>query len=277
MANLKQIFQTTKHLLDGEVVLVHRPYLGMSELGNECNRYLWYSFRWAYTETTSKRMQRLWDRGHREEPVLLDLLKSVGVRIESEQNEYVDCAGHVKGHSDGVITGVIEAPKTRHIFESKALADKYFRQLCKDKLQKYSSVYYGQVQLYMHYEKCTRALFIAVNKNDDNLYIERIHYDKAYAKDLIFKGTCIVLDETPPPRAYPEPTFFKCKWCDAKEQCWKDKPLDRNCRTCIYSTPGEEGKWICDTPDFITIEIPPAIQKVGCGNYKAIENDPDRD
>ena len=278
MANLKGMFDTTLHKLEqGEVILEPRPYLGMSQIGHECAAYLWYSFRWAYIDTTSKRMTRLWARGHREEIVVANYLREIGCELwdledENEsQAEYVDCLGHFKGHSDGKIKGVIEAPKTDHLFECKTVKDSGFKELHKKKLEKYSSTYWTQIHLYMKYEKLTRCLHITVNKNDDSFYIERVKYDKGVANDAVRKANSIILSPHPMPRAFPSKTFYKCKWCPANRQCWEGKPLEENCRTCNHSEIAPEGKWNCTKPTEPT-PIPVAVQRVGCPYYNAMEN-----
>jgi len=54
-----------------------RKHLGMSEIGNDCSRQLWYKFRWMYSETHSGRMLRLFKRGHREEDRYIEILKGI--------------------------------------------------------------------------------------------------------------------------------------------------------------------------------------------------------
>jgi len=273
MAKLNGLFETTLHKLEqGEVILEPRPYLGMSGIGHECAAYLWYSFRWAYVDSTSKRITRLWARGHREEPEIIKELEKIGIKCDSTQQEMVDGLGHIKGHNDGTAKGVIEAPKTEHLLEFKTLSDKYFKQIHKDKLEKYSSTYWVQVHLYMHYLKLTRCLFIAVNKNDDAYYVERIRYDKGVAEDAIRKANSVILSPYPLPRAFPSKTFYKCKWCAAQRQCWEGKPLEENCRTCVHSEIAPEGKWNCTKPTKPTA-IPEAVQRVGCPYYNQLERD----
>jgi len=59
-----------------------RNYLGASEIGNECWRACWYSFRHAVTPEPGGRMRRLWTRGHREEAFFIAILKLVGIEVE---------------------------------------------------------------------------------------------------------------------------------------------------------------------------------------------------
>ena len=45
-----------------------REYLGLSAMGSDCDRAIWYSFRWAVPpEGHDGRMLRLFETGHREE------------------------------------------------------------------------------------------------------------------------------------------------------------------------------------------------------------------
>ena len=267
---------TTLGLIETDSPLENRTYLGMSEIGHECSRYLWYSFHWAYADTVPNRLRRLWARGHREEPVLFELLQSIGYICEDPQTEFVDILGHFKGHWDGTVSNVIEAPKTKHLFEAKTLSDKNFKKLCKERLEKYSSAYWAQVHLYMHYGKLTRCFFIAVNKNDDSLYIERVRFDSAIASFYIEKAKSIILDSHPPARAFPGPTYYKCKWCSAKDQCWSQAPLAKNCRTCKSSSIALDGQWNCAQAPRDELEkdwdIPVKVQRTGCDAYEALED-----
>ena len=273
MVSLTAHFKTTKYLLDeGEVVLKHRPYLGMSQLGHECSRYLWYQFRWAFEDTTSKRMVRLWNRGHREEPEIIKALNGIGVDVWGDQTEMLAGHGHIKGHNDGICKGVVEAPKTIHLAEFKTVKDSGFKELQKKRLEKYSPTYWAQCQLYMHFLKLTRTLFIAVNKNDDSYYVERIYYEKAEAMDLIRKGESIILADCPPDRAFPSKTFFKCRWCSANQQCWEDAPLQKNCRTCKSCELCIEGEWSCSELKEGN-RIPDARQRIGCDLYRGLNNE----
>jgi hypothetical protein len=60
-----------------------RPHLGASQIGNDCNRALWYSFRWAVWPHFDGRTLRLFDRGQREEAVFVEELRRIGARASS--------------------------------------------------------------------------------------------------------------------------------------------------------------------------------------------------
>jgi hypothetical protein len=86
---------TAKLLDDGVIVSAHRPYLGMSQIGHACERYLWFSFHWAYVDTFPRRILRLFNRGHREEPVIVEDLERIGMKFSGDQDEVVCAWGHV--------------------------------------------------------------------------------------------------------------------------------------------------------------------------------------
>ena len=58
-----------------------RTYLGASVIGKECKRALWYSFRWAGTESFDGRMLRLFQTGHLAEPRFVADLRSIGATV----------------------------------------------------------------------------------------------------------------------------------------------------------------------------------------------------
>lgn len=59
-----------------------RRYLGASSIGDDCHRAIWYSFRWFRdSPDVEGRMYRLWNRGHREEDVIWDLLETIGAEV----------------------------------------------------------------------------------------------------------------------------------------------------------------------------------------------------
>lgn len=260
----KTTLQAISELTENQVP---RPYLGMSQLGHSCERLLWYSFRWCYSEELSARLLRLFNRGHREEPEIVKTLAKVGITCFDDQAEVVCGHGHVKGHCDGKSIGILEAPKTIHLNEYKTMADKYFKEVCKIGVKASKPVYYAQMQLYMKFLKLTRALFISVNKNDDSMYIERVEYNKEAADKLEKKAEQIVLAEEPPKKRF-KPTWYACKWCSANEICHKGGEANENCRTCKSCDLLPEGKWECSLHG---IELATDQQRLGCKKYEKLE------
>ena len=261
--------KTTLQLIEQQTIKSElRPYLGASAIGHSCERYLWYAFRWCYTEEISARLARLFNRGHREEPAIVETLASVGITCFDDQEEIVFCHGHCKGHCDGKSIGVIEAPQTVHLNEYKTMSDKYFKDVCKQGVMLSKPGYYAQVQLYMKFLKLTRTLFVAVNKNDDSMYIERIKYDSKFAKALVNKAESIVLSEEPPKKRF-QPTWYACRYCSARGICHGSVEVNQNCRTCKNCDILPEGRWECCLHDVV---LSTSQQRLGCKKYTKMES-----
>jgi len=241
-----------------------RPYLGMSIAGHACDRYLWYTFRWCYEEVLEERMVRLFDRGHREEPVIIDLLSRIGINVIGQQTTISTAFGHVKGHCDGIAYNVIEAPKTPHLFELKTLSEKYFKELARDRVEKAKPVYHAQMQLYMKHLKLKRSLFVGVNKNTDELYIERVYYNKDIASFLDARSEKIVLSLEPPTKTF-KSTWYQCKFCSARDICHNNAQWAVNCRTCKHIGLVHDGQWACISHDML---ITTSQQRIACNRYE---------
>jgi hypothetical protein len=97
------------------------------------------------------------------------------------------------------------------------------------------------MQIYMHARGRDRAIYLAVCKDTDELYAERIHYDAAYCLRLLAKAERIRDANEPPPGV----DNYTCQWCKHRAVCQEDAWPRSNCRTCLYSSPEEGGAWAC--------------------------------
>mgnify|MGYP001809815117 CR=1 FL=1 len=254
-----------------------RTYLGASIIGDPCWRKLWYLFRWAYEpEKFDARMLRLFETGHIEEARIVADLRASGVSIwdldpkTGEQWAISDIGGHFCGHTDGVGKRIHEAPKEPHLLECKSHNDDSFRQLLKLCVEKAKPVHYAQMQIYMHYMRLSRALYYAVNKNDDAEYSERVPYDQICAARLISKARTIITVERPPQKLHSDPNAkmarIDCACCSVREGCHEGTWARRNCRTCLHSTPMLDGdaRWHCERHDH---DLTREDQEVGCSAH----------
>ena len=237
-----------------------RQYLGASILGHECDRYLWYSFRWCFVPNFSGRMYRLFETGHLEEPRMTEELRGAGLEVHDvddagEQYGFVDLGGHSRGHCDGFVLGVIEAPKTWHLLEDKTHKASSFRKLVSEGVKLSKPQHWAQCMIYMGYFKLTRCFYYAKNKDTDELHVERIRFDADEFKKYVARAERIVRAPLPPERCSDRKDWYVCKMCDAFDVCWgsiaKALPIpDKSCRTCCHSTPEvDEGeswaRWSC--------------------------------
>ena len=231
----------------------NRPHLGASLIGSECERYLWLTFRWAAKPSFPGRILRLFKRGYLEETVLESEMKGVGINISTfdpstgDQFRFKALNGHFAGSCDGLASNIAEAPKTEHIVEFKTSNDRQFKKLVKEGVEVAKPQHYAQMQVYMMAFKKNRALYVAVNKNDDQIYTERIAYVGKAAKHYNNLAEKIISSPTPP-EILPD-SKTGCGWCDYHDLCHGNKGPEANCRTCANSTPQiEDGSepWVCE-------------------------------
>ena len=246
-----------------------RPYLGISSIGHPCLRHLWYNFRLCAIEQINARKARLFSRGHREEPIIVADLARVGVLCHSDQKGCVTGHGHIRGHIDGILERVPDAPKTPHLGEYKTANAKNFKDMVAKGLKASKPIYYAQTQCYMSLLDLTRTLFIMACKDDDSRYYERIRLDKSDADYYLERGLAVISSEVPldkMPGA--SATWFECKWCKHYLICHFDGSINKSCRTCQSCDICDEGKWECTKHKIhLTFEQ----QLHGCDKYKLLE------
>lgn len=242
-----------------------RPHLGASLLGHHCDRWLWLSFRWASREEFEGRILRLFRRGHSEEATIIADLRAVGVDVRGTQAR-VDFGAHVSGSIDGVAeSGIPEAPKTPHLLEFKTHALKSFNDMTAKGVRASKPMHYTQMQVYMLGMGLTRALYVAVCKDDDRIHAERVRYDKEHAERAVARGKSIALAERLPAPISTDPTWYQCRFCPAHAMCHKAAPTKEvNCRTCAHVTPKEDSTWHCARWD---TTVPTDAQYNGCDDH----------
>ena len=238
-----------------------RPYLGMSAIGNPCERALWYQFRWAIQpEFNAATLYRFAD-GHKSEDIMAERLRMVkGIELytvgaDGNQFGFSDFGGHFRGHMDGAIKGLLQAPKTWHVWEHKATNEAKFKKLGKLKqelgeknaLKEWDYTYYAQAILYMHYSGMERHYLTCATAGTRDHISVRTEANPDEAKKLIAKAERIIFSDRAPMPISTDASFYLCKWCPAKGFCFPDvygqqKPL-LNYRTCALVTPQRDGTW----------------------------------
>lgn len=229
----------------------YRSHLGVSLIGRECARDLWYGFRWAKKPSFPGRILRLFNRGHLEEARFIAMLQMVGCQIwyETEdggQYRLSDFGGHFGSSLDGVARGIPDLdPEATAYTEFKTSSDSMFKKVKKAGVQEAKPEHYTQMQICMRKFNLPYGLYMVVNKNDDTLYAEIIELDTNHADSFIERGGSIIFTDEAPLRINSCPTWFVCKMCDKNAICHGTEKPDKNCRTCAHSSPLVDGTWSC--------------------------------
>lgn len=228
-----------------------RSHLGASVIGSECARQVWYGFRWSTKPNFKGRILRLFNRGHLEEARFISLLLMIGCVVYSQDDQgnqfrISDCGGHFGGSGDGVANGIPDVPEGHYtLLEFKTHNDKSFKKLKVEGVRASKFEHFVQMQTYMRKMGIAYALYMAVNKNDDELHAEIITIQTEIGDRFIDRARQIIFMRDPPKKINESPGWFACSWCDHKPVCHLRNNPDRNCRTCDYSIPGQDGLWYC--------------------------------
>jgi len=238
-----------------------RVYLGMSGTGGKCMRAQQYSFRWcAKIGPMTNRTRRIFERGNMEESRIIYDLDKIGIKVYKEvdgvespltgelgeeQETITGFAGHILGHPDGRCIGVPESPKTIHLLEMKTANVNNFKKFQTAGCKATNGVYYGQCQNYMGELGLTRALFIVINKNTEEYYIERLEFDKDFFDELKRKEMAIITTENLFPKLSGFDVKMNCNWCGHLNVCKNEATPNVSCRTCQHIEVHNKGEWKC--------------------------------
>lgn len=231
-----------------------RSHLGASIIGHKCQRYIWFSFRWMYYKVFDGRMQRLFQRGHLEETRIFEWLQGIGFTTKSINSDGKQIrVAFAEGHGGGSLDGVGALP-TRYgpaaglliLLEMKTQKDKKFSLLQGSGVQKEKPMHYAQASVYGRRYGLHYCLYVAVNKENDDLNVEVIELDWNLADAELAKAESIINAQFPPPRISENPSYWECKFCDAAAICHMGAPVKKNCRSCRYSEAMPNKEWKCN-------------------------------
>jgi hypothetical protein len=242
-----------------------RGYLGASEIGEDCWRLLFYRFRNVIKEPLRLNSLLAIEDGYNQEEIMTKRLRTLDfIKLETvdsntgEQFGFKALGGHFRGHCDGKISGILEAPKTLHIWENKAVGEKRFNQLKKlladneekKVLELFDKNYYSQAVTYMNEFKISRH-YTTVELAGGRDYVSlRTEENPKLALSLKAKAETIIKSERPLPRISDNRSFYLCGWCRMREICFDCKVPAVNCRTCAFGEPITDdptntGAWKC--------------------------------
>lgn len=148
---------------------------------------------------------------------------------------------------DGVALGVPDFPEEYMLTEFKTHGEKSYLKLKEDGLVKAKWEHYVQCQLYMGDQGLKKALYVATNKNTDDIHAEIIQADAGQYGRYMLRQQQIIDANAPPTRiaGAKDETFFKCNFCDHKPVCWLKATPVKTCRSCRNVEIMDGGKWHC--------------------------------
>lgn len=227
-----------KHIEEEAANEKPRAYVGASSIGDECERKLYYQLREPSKSSERKAPLILAaNDGHRGEDLFASYIRQVeGVKLvthkpDGKQLGFADLDKMFKGHCDGIIEGIPQAPKTPHIWEHKVKNEKFYKALetlikklnIKDVLKKWDYVYYCQAVVYMHYFDCTRHYMTVGAAGSRKFQSIRTNANPVLAKQLIEKAKRIISYTSAPYGISENSSYFQCKWCFFYKHCHKLK------------------------------------------------------
>lgn len=233
-----------------------RWHLGASLIGHDCKRYLWYIFRWCFHKKHDGRQQRLFNRGHREEERFVEWLRGIGCEVwefQQDGKSQWKISG-AQGHFGGSLDGIAKLPPEYGIEEPVLLEFKTngtgqgFNKLAQDGMPVAKPQHFAQTSTYGYKYNFRYVLYLNINKNDDSLHVEVVPLDHKLGQQMELKAEQIIFSKEPPARLSNNATFKDCSWCDMKELCHGNKKPEKNCRSCSYAIPVENGEWFCSLP-----------------------------
>jgi hypothetical protein len=235
----------------------HRSHLGASEIGERCARKLWYVFRWMHREQffgDDRKMLRLFNRGHQTEDRFATWIRGIGCDLATYDHN--DEQFHIDGaqkHFGGSLDGKMKLPKSydlpiEFLTEFKTHNERNFKKLIKSGVVATKPMHVQQMNTYGAHEMYNfdYAIYFALNKNDDDLYVEVVALDHSIGKDNVKKAEAIIFSTVAPPKIAGSAAYSECVYCPMKGICHNGAPVDVNCRSCINSKPIDDGQWYCE-------------------------------
>ena len=260
----------------------HRNHLGASLIGNDCSRYLWNVFRWLSAENFDGRMLRLFQRGHLEEQRFTEYLTGIGAQVvefqpdadgNSNKGEQQYRIKAVMGHFGGSLDGQIMLPERYGVpfgmlgeYKTKGTG-RGFAKLKENGVKLEAPQHYAQMSMYGRAYGYKYALYMCVNKNDDDLHVEVVELDWTLGEELERKAYDVITAQVPPQKIAETPAYFVCKYCHFSDICFKGGAVEKNCRSCINASAVDGGNWYCTVFSDV---IPSDFIKQGCDKHTPI-------
>ena len=195
-----------------------RNYIGASSIGSDCMRQVWYEFNGFEGEPFTQKTKRIFQTGKNLESMIIDILNNCGLNVVDSWWDLKDSElPYFRGHVDAVWCD--DDGVGQHIIEIKTAKDSSFKQFIKDGVKKWSPRYYAQIQSYMGMSGIYSSYILVLNKDNSDLFDEKISFDPDYYEQLKLKARMIHDSKTEPPKVSSSPSWYLCKMCKFRKVC----------------------------------------------------------
>jgi hypothetical protein len=216
-----------------------RGYLGASEIGESCHRKIWYNYRWWAPQVFDPRIKDIFLLGHAIEELVLAKFKNDNPNFkvydkkpDGRQFRFTKMGGAFAGSLDAIIKGFVEFPDTPVVVDVKSFKESRFKNWQRKGVKQSDPKYYTQLNMYAGAFKLEKCAIIGYNKNTSEIDYELFDADPDHFQEKLDLAKEILEANTPPDRAWANPAYFECKWCNFSENCWYGLGPSVNCRTC---------------------------------------------
>jgi hypothetical protein len=202
-----------------------RQYLGASAIGSECLRKI--QFDWMVNPIHPSRIRDIFQRGHLIEELSRQHFIRAGFHFApKERLGFAAAEGFFRGHADGIIVAGPLLPDVAYPFlwECKCLGRKGWSALERDGLVKAYPQYSAQCQIYMAYLDLDCAILTAVNADSMERLNLLVPFNAEHAQAWSDRAVAVIQATRAGellPRAYDDPTDWRCRMCSHKERCWR--------------------------------------------------------
>ena len=237
-------------------------WLGASMIGHPCRRFVSLSFRCAYYNAFKGQTLRIFENGNKAEDRIVADLEVTGKIKVLERQKQLNMEGGL-GHAGVTLDGIVFEDGMYSVLEMKTMNSKGFKELTSKGVLQAKRQHYCQMQFGMLVTGLMSAVYVAENKDTQELHLEYVPYNYDAAEMLAALARA-VLAGTEQTRCNENPEWYECKWCAAHSVCHGNAFPRAHCLTCCHSTPVDGGKWTCAK---WSAEIPKENLPVGCAEH----------
>lgn len=210
-----------------------RDYIGASAIGAPCARAIWYEYHQYPREPFAAETLWNFEDGHKSEAIMAERLRLVpGIELWTHKPDGTQygrqaMGGKFKGHVDGVVRGLLQAPKRAHVWEHKCCGQKKFDEFKtikakfgeKATLREWNMQYFVQAQMNMHYLHLDRHYLTVALAGSRDVDAVRTEYQPEVAERYIDRADGVLQAKEPPARVSEKADYFVCRWCNFREEC----------------------------------------------------------